>query len=338
MLRILKELTSRKIPIVDSPDVIRWGYTNRGTFSIKEAFHIQQNEEGCQSEEKWKKIWYNNFWPKIASFCWLLVRHRILTWDNLLKRGMQGPSCCVFCLSALETPDHLLEACWFASELWAKGEQRFRRWARVGGNVSETIANWPSKNFKNAILNRMWELFPGILVWELWKERNGRIFDGKSRPLDKVWLNIEKHLKETLSLTPWTAEDFKAEAQERLTLNEWGITSIPTYQGVIHAHPVSRKSPDCWSPPETGSFMLNFDGAAKGNPGPAGFGGAVRNHEGQMLGIFWGDLGYSSNNLAELEGRSKMGYGHRMVPIDCGRRFESYHFHGNQTPGGFIHF
>ena len=48
--------------------------------------------------------------------------------------------------------------------------------------------------------------------------------------------------------------------------------------------------------------MLNFDGAAKGNPGPAGFGGAVRNHEGQMLGIFWGDLGYSSNNLAELEG------------------------------------
>ena len=48
--------------------------------------------------------------------------------------------------------------------------------------------------------------------------------------------------------------------------------------------------------------MLNFDGAAKGNSGPAGFGGAVRNHEGQMLGIFWGDLGYSSNNLAELEG------------------------------------
>ena len=209
--------------------MIRWGYSNRGTFSIKEAFQIQQSGEGYHQEEKWKKIWHHHFWPKIASFCWLLLRHRVLTWDNLLKRGMNGPSCCVLCFSAPETLDHLLEACGFASELWDRGEQRFKRWARVRGNPSETITIWPPKIFKNAILNRLWELFPGFLVWEIWKERNRHIFEGKSRPPDKVWLNIESHLKETLSLNPWTAEDFKAEIQERLILNEWGVTSIPTF-------------------------------------------------------------------------------------------------------------
>ena len=44
----LKELTSHRIPMVESPDVIRWGYTNNGSFSIKEAFHIQQSEDGIR--------------------------------------------------------------------------------------------------------------------------------------------------------------------------------------------------------------------------------------------------------------------------------------------------
>ena len=123
--------------------------------------------------------WHHNLWPKIASFCWLLLRRRILTWDNLLKRGMTGPSRCVLCSSASETMNHLLNECYFSSELWAKGEQRFRQGARVKGNPFETIASWPPKVFKNAILNRLWELFPGFLVWEIWKERNGRIFDEK---------------------------------------------------------------------------------------------------------------------------------------------------------------
>ena len=50
-----KELTSRKIPIVESPDVIRWGYTNRGTFLIKEAFHIQQSGRDASGRKNGKK-------------------------------------------------------------------------------------------------------------------------------------------------------------------------------------------------------------------------------------------------------------------------------------------
>lgn len=48
-------------------------------------------------------------------------------------------------------------------------------------------------------------------------------------------------------------------------------------------------------------YKLNFDGAAKGNPGPAGIGGAIRNFEGTILGIFWGSIGDSTNNVAEIK-------------------------------------
>jgi len=49
-------------------------------------------------------------------------------------------------------------------------------------------------------------------------------------------------------------------------------------------------------------LKLNFDGAAQGNPEPAGYGGVARDHKGHVMGVYWGDLGESSNNFAELEG------------------------------------
>ena len=47
---------------------------------------------------------------------------------------------------------------------------------------------------------------------------------------------------------------------------------------------------------------MNFDGAAKGNSGPAGFGGIFRSHEGANIHIYFGSLGRDYNNAAELEG------------------------------------
>ena len=49
-------------------------------------------------------------------------------------------------------------------------------------------------------------------------------------------------------------------------------------------------------------YKLNFDGASKGNPGPASYGGICRDHSGRILSIFLGSLGSKNNNSAELEG------------------------------------
>jgi len=64
----------------------------------------------------------------------------------------------------------------------------------------------------------------------------------------------------------------------------------------------STTSPTSWSPPASATYKLNFDGAAKGNPGHAGFGGIFRSHTGAIMQIFYGSLGKDTNNAAELEG------------------------------------
>ena len=47
---------------------------------------------------------------------------------------------------------------------------------------------------------------------------------------------------------------------------------------------------------------MNFDGASKGNPGPVGFGGIFRNSQGDIQAIYYGSIGWDTNNSVELEG------------------------------------
>ncbi|GLJ41805.1 hypothetical protein SUGI_0865260 [Cryptomeria japonica] len=45
---------------------------------------------------------------------------------------------------------------------------------------------------------------------------------------------------------------------------------------------------------------MNFDGASKGNPGLSGYGAVVRDEEGNLLGAVCGQVGFVSNNIAEI--------------------------------------
>ncbi|GFY81999.1 hypothetical protein Acr_02g0002390 [Actinidia rufa] len=63
-----------------------------------------------------------------------------------------------------------------------------------------------------------------------------------------------------------------------------------------------------WKPPSTGMFKLNIDGASKGNPGKAGAGGLIRNHEGRWVAGFCHNIGTTNSLEAEVtanKGRSR---------------------------------
>ncbi|KAL0458988.1 UNVERIFIED_CONTAM: putative ribonuclease H protein [Sesamum latifolium] len=56
-----------------------------------------------------------------------------------------------------------------------------------------------------------------------------------------------------------------------------------------------------WNKPPDNWLNLNTDGAAKGNPGPAGAGGLLRDHFGRIIFAFQEPLGTCSNVQAELK-------------------------------------
>ena len=110
--------------------------------------------------------------------------------------------------------DHLLDQCPFAATIWDIGAEIFHQYARVRGRPNLTIVEWMKNPFKNAILDRIWKLFPSFVLWEVWKERNQRIFRGKLKYPKGVWGLMVIHIQESLKLTSWFTQDMQDNALE----------------------------------------------------------------------------------------------------------------------------
>jgi hypothetical protein len=111
-------LGKRKITISKDEDQLRCGRENGGEFNLKEAWFCIANQVQEDPRQHWGKIWSNPQWPKIKMFKWLVLHNRILTQENLRKRGYIGPSHCHLCQAEEETTNHLLDECSYTTKLW----------------------------------------------------------------------------------------------------------------------------------------------------------------------------------------------------------------------------
>ena len=82
-----------------------------GNYTVKEGFKLLLFDLAIASENMWKKVWQSDCIPKINCFIWLLMHNKLLTVDNLSKRGIEGPSRCALCNSDLESALHLFLQC-----------------------------------------------------------------------------------------------------------------------------------------------------------------------------------------------------------------------------------
>jgi len=281
-------------------DILRWGYEDKGIFTTKEAYNIIIQEQ-INRDNLWERIWDTSNWPKVSTFLWLLGHNRILTWDNLRKRSFSGPSICYLCRQEEETTLHLMQNCQTGRKLWEKVAFRCQREGRVQGDLKATLREWSQKPFQSNLLNNLWQLIPGLLMWNIWKERNRRIFKDQMMPLDQIWNKFHQNIMETLSITAWHTEDLPTTPLEKAI---WGNWEPQIKQNSINKKNLTLHSQEAtsWSPPPLEMHKLNFDGASKGNPGKAGYGGAFRDHMGNPHCIYRGSIGWDTNNSAELEG------------------------------------
>jgi len=111
-------LERRQILTSTSDDLLRWGKNNKGVFNLKEAKRITTGLNFPNTDKTWKDIWNSPHWMKIKLFRWLIQQDKILTWENIRKRGFVGLSRCHLCGQQEETTNHLLNLCSFTSTLW----------------------------------------------------------------------------------------------------------------------------------------------------------------------------------------------------------------------------
>lgn len=157
--------------------IARGGHLALGTLPKGHLQHprglcCQGQSQSPPARKVWSKIWSLKHWPKINIFLWLVAHGSILTWDNLTKRGFIGLSICPLCLEEAETMNHLLNICPFSAQVWDHCASIMRTSDRKRDNISTTIEEWREVAFHLPILNCIWQLLPGFILWKIWKERN----------------------------------------------------------------------------------------------------------------------------------------------------------------------
>eukprot|EP00253_Pinus_taeda_P020137 PITA_20137 len=196
--RLMKMLEQRKILVSRGHDQLRWGHYNEGTYNLKEAKLILLELDSHDPDRIWQNLWKHQGWMKIKLFMWLVLPRKSMTWDNIRKRGILGPSRCQLCEAQEETMEHLLNNCIFTSRLWDTFASIFQRSNRNIGSLFNTLTNWRKNFSNNEVLSSSWALTPSFIIWNVWKERNNRIFRNVKESPQYLYDLILKQIKETV--------------------------------------------------------------------------------------------------------------------------------------------
>jgi len=55
---------------------------------------------------------------KVKLLCWLVLENKIITRENIVKRGGMGLGTCILCNEAEESVFHLIASCPFTKHVW----------------------------------------------------------------------------------------------------------------------------------------------------------------------------------------------------------------------------
>lgn len=123
----------------DFDDVFLWKSNPRGNFIVASA---HKNTFTQTNNSIWTKIWNRVLIPKVNMFFWLAVHNRILTIDNLARRGFMYPNRCELCQKEKESMDHLFIHCSFTWEIWSKFWAQWKVEWVMHNSLKEVIWQW----------------------------------------------------------------------------------------------------------------------------------------------------------------------------------------------------
>jgi hypothetical protein len=170
------------------PDIIG-GYTVRG------AYHILTAQNDPPAVGLNALVWHKQVPLKVSILAWRLLRDRLPTKLNLVRRGLLSVAAarCVAGCGHDESATHLFLHCDTFGSLW----QHIRSWIGVDGvdpyEINDHFLQFThytgSSNKRTSFLQLIWLLS----VWVVWNDRNNRIFNNTQTTIDRLLEKIKFH-------------------------------------------------------------------------------------------------------------------------------------------------
>ncbi|XP_059070813.1 uncharacterized protein LOC131860417 [Cryptomeria japonica] len=180
--------------------------------------------------------------------------------------------------------------------------EKLRLFGPFPAGLNNWFLHWP-KSVGKAVFSDLLFILPSLLIWEIWKERNRRIFQGKDMGPQSLCAKIENHLTEPLNVAA------QSKTLKKKLFMDWDCKIkmalpnllIPPIFGL--GSPVDQTNPRAgviWDAPVVGWRKVNFDGASASNPGQSGIGCILRDSDGLCIKEISEKIGVATNNEVEF--------------------------------------
>ncbi|XP_057793009.1 uncharacterized protein LOC131009611 [Salvia miltiorrhiza] len=203
--------------IAGKPGGWRWKADPKGIFSVKEAYRaVSKSTETNFNDEcdlKFLQIWKAKAPFKAKMTAWRLLKGRLATTDNLLRRQVQLPNeelTCILCKDQAESIDHLFFSCQMTTEVWNSILLWIGKHAALHIRAKDHLLAFSNLGSKadNFLLTSVWI----CVIWSVWNWRNEGKFNKDIWSKDKILAEIKTRVwgwKSAFSLTT-SSPDFRS--------------------------------------------------------------------------------------------------------------------------------
>jgi len=184
----------QQIQLTNTPDQIVWKWTANGAYTTKSAYLAQLKGTYCSFDAG--AVWHAHAEGKQRFFAWLLVQSKILTADKLVVRNWPCDTNCALCDQVFETAAHLCLHCPFARHVWHLISTWMAGVIQVPADQDEGVEAWWNRSMEhlNQAQKRSVAAILSYTTWNIWKERNRRVFQHKSLQPHQVVLLIKEEI------------------------------------------------------------------------------------------------------------------------------------------------
>ena len=150
-------------------------------FTVRSAYKFLSFRPPLDSLVAATSLWHKDVLLKVVLFAWRLFHDRLSTKDNLLYRGVidQASRMCVARCDSMESSNHLFLHCKNFGSVW----YLIYRWLGISAAVPCYVPDHFNQfsysggisKVRRSILHVIWF----STVWEIWNERNNKLFNVK---------------------------------------------------------------------------------------------------------------------------------------------------------------
>jgi len=186
-----------------------WRLDSSSNYTVRSAYKYLNDQFHIGSEVQVPVFWHKDVPLKVVLFAWRLFRDRLSTKDNLFRRqiiDVDAQSCSGGC-GVIETSTHLFFHCNLFSSVW----NHIFLWLGVVTAMPHDVTGHFNhfshlggfSKSRHSITQVIWY----ATVWEIWKERNNRIFNAKASSIlqvvDRIKLLTFQWLKVKFATLPF---------------------------------------------------------------------------------------------------------------------------------------